>query len=326
MIAVDRVWMREIAASAVGALVVVAIVLLLLDGVERAGAGTGWWLDVIARWPGQIVGALPVACALAAARVTGAWARTGRLVALQAIGVSPARLAGLAALAGVLVAGLVAAGREAVAPWASARLAGQDEWTTVPVGDATLVVRAARLDGERAEQIVVARLESGRLAGRGTARTATWRDGAWSIEDGAAVVWRGDDAPTAATLELPPLPVWRAHAVAPGPDAPASRLWAESGSPRRVWLHERLLLPIACGAIAAWAVVVALIAPRWGVPVVLAGAVAWRLVEGNAVAAAARGVWSVGAATTAPLAVAVAAAAVAAWWAHRRVPADASAR
>jgi hypothetical protein len=177
----------EVALACAGFVAVIAAVVLLVEGVEQARelAGVGgreWLRQVAARWPGQVVATLPIAGALAAAWVTAVWRRGGRLVAVQACGISPASLCVTSFLGVLFVALGVLGAREAVA-WPVCRvLAGQGSWTAMGIapgsgaGDADRVMlRAERLLEREARGVEVAWLAAGRLVGRASAATAPTR-------------------------------------------------------------------------------------------------------------------------------------------------------
>lgn len=290
--------------SAAGTLVVVAGVVLLVDGLEQARAlaagemsAAAWGTRVLARWPGRAVAVLPVAVVLGVARVAASWERDGHLATLEACGVRPARLAVLAGAAALLVAvgGLLA--RELVATRTAAVLAGEGSWTAVADGGERLLVRAERVSASGADGVRAARIRDGALVAWMEASSARW-DGEWSL-----VGARGD------VIALPDPGSWRLAAVPSGPDAPLSRWWTAPASPARgAWLWDRVATAIGTALLAVAALPAVRSAKGRGVLGAVVGVAAWRLLQGGAVTMEARGLWPPGSAIGVALALAALAA------------------
>lgn len=323
----ERSFAREVVTSVVGVLLLLAAVVVLVDGVElarRLAVGeldvAGWLVQLAGRVPGRIVAALPVAAALGAARVGVAWAQSGRLVAVRVCGFAPSRLARAALYAALGVGAVVAVVREGVAPWAARAIAGQGVWVVVPgpapdglPAGALAHVRADTLGDDEAFGVRASWTVDGVVVGYGSADHATNVEGTWS--GGGAWLWT-PGGPRAAALVLPDPVAWREAAAGTGVDASAARLWASPASPgRSAWLAERVATPVGAALMAAAALPLVWAFRRWGTGLVLGGAIMWRLAQGGALAAAARGQFGLFVGVGVPLMVACAVT----WWLLRWV-------
>jgi hypothetical protein len=205
------------------------------------------------------------------------WDETGRMVALQSVGVAPLRMcavAGLAAMAtAVLITGLVA-----LAPDIPGR-----EWVFIG-GEQVL---QGYWNGDSVDDIRVVRLDGGRVVGVGAADRARWAKG-WTVEGESAQIWVGDEARPMG-LSLPAPDVW---------------LEAASSSSSAMTLAVRVHGIVGGGLLAWFAMAMALRGQRG---VGIAACALWTLISAVGMSAVATGALSLWTAVLAPLAIAVAA-------------------
>lgn len=309
MTAADRRFALEIGAAFLGMVAVVAAVVLLIDGVEQARAvATGaigadaWVRWVLARWPARVASTIPVAAALASVLVTARWTRNGWIDALESAGHPPRTLAVAAACVGLVGVLVGSCARELCASASIAIIAPMGAWITVERPPVTWAFRADSLDGDR-----IGHLDGGEIA-RGAilpfrASDASFADSSWTVAaaDGVGIA--------TLTAAMPDPDVWRALATGPGPDAPVAALWIARSTPAgAAWLAEDALRVAYGGLLSALAVYVA--RQERGGTVMVAIAVAWRVLQGAAIAAAAGGAWSIGAAVFVPFAAVIGAVAI----------------
>lgn len=258
-------------------------VVLLIDGVEQVQRApdlvAGLWLS-LARWPGRVVGLLPVLAAGASAVVTARWARQGQLTALEVCGVAPDTLARPAILAGLLLVLVGVVGREVVAEPAAQILAPQGAWIAAGNGEKTQFIRAKHLDAVTARDVNVVTMTETTLVTPFHADVLVFEGGRWRLPSGST--------------ELPALPTpqgWALTALAPGPDLAWLRLWRIEPSPaRNAWRADGFWVLFSAMALSATA---ALYVRRdRDVAVVVALALGVRLVQQGATSAASLGTWS----------------------------------
>ncbi len=264
----------DVMANTLGLTLVVAAIAALLAAVELAGLG---------QIPRQIARLVPVLAAMAATRVALDWQRTGRLIALASVGISPARLfvvAGLAALASAsLIVGVGSLFGGEV---------GSQEWTFI--GHELAISGSG--NGPVLHDVRVAWMEDGQVVGVGTVESARWSDG-WTLQGESAQVWSNGVAKRV-DIALPSPQEWARARRGGGAVILAERLHASLGGGLLAWIAFPLAL-------------------RRREVLAVAGAVGWTLAVGIGLALVTTGAISLFAATFGPLAVLAGGAAYFSW-------------
>lgn len=307
----------DVGLAFVGFAAVAAAVVLLVEGVEQAHwfeqlDVASWLRFVLARWPGRVASVLPVVGALAAGAVSARWESLGAFASLEAAGLRPSRLTVAGAGAALFVGLLGAVLQEVAASIAVQEVAAQGAWVSFERPDWKLFVRADLVTLHLALGVSGAEVVGGKLGETFRAVRAERRGEVWGVQ-GA----RGGLDADAIAARLPEPEQWRALSVAAGPDAPLATCWASRElAAGRAWLAEAGVRWVACGALVA--VAVPLARRRAGAVGVVGLAVAWRVLQTGATAAAASGSWPLVVACVGPLGVVLVAGASYAWLTNRR--------
>lgn len=292
MTAVHRRLALDVLLSALGAALVLAAAVLLVDAVEPVRGSLGTAADHLAVTS-------PLAGALAGAWIGRWWARSRRWDGAEAAGVAPLGLL-LAAGFGGLLAGAVLAAALELAPRPAPPTGS---WVALPSAEAhDRDLWVGEIAGEELREVRVAWYAEGRLVQLAWAEAATRTETGW--------VPRGSGG-----WPAPPADGWIPQRWS-APPSVGSPLGTLVGGGATVWLAERALTPLHTGLLALLGIALARRSRR-GAVLAVSAALTWRVLAVGVLVTAAQAGWPLLVAIATPLGALGAAAAAAAYSATR---------